>query len=66
MVSNSIFLKRCHGEDQASFLRWRGYIALHMSVDELVDQHVGKSVSPKLQSTTGERGLSRLASNCLH
>ena len=39
-----------------------GYkLLLNMSIGEFVDWHVGryvgKSVSPKLPSTTGERGL---------
>ena len=43
----AFFLKRCHGEGQASLGRWRGILLLNMSVGELVDWHVGKSVSPK-------------------
>ena len=52
MVYKSIFLNGCHDEGYASLQRWRGIIiALHMSVGELVDRHVGrcvgKSVSQK-------------------
>ena len=63
----AFFLKRCHGEGQASLQRWRGILLLNMLVGELVNRHfgqyVGKSVSPKLPSTTGERDSSRWASN---
>ena len=40
----AFFLNRCHGEGQASIGRWRGILLLNMSVDELVDRHVGRYV----------------------